>query len=80
MPAPHRGVTGWIAGRAGEVRSFRRHPTSTASVTTTAAAHAGAIPAANELPLTSRPWRTSRLVRLEPGSRREAELDMNTAP
>src|SRR5450759_1767340 len=42
--------------------------------------HTRAIPAANEPPLTLPPWRTNRLVRFEPGSRRDADLDMNTAP
>lgn len=80
MPAPHWGETGSISSRVVAFRSARRHTTSTAMVTTTVAAQAGAIPAANEPPLTLPPWRTNRLVRFEPGSRRDAELDMNTAP
>ena len=42
MPAPHWGETGSISSRVVAFRSARRHTTSTAMVTTTAAAQAGA--------------------------------------
>src|SRR5581483_618439 len=62
-------------------RSSDRKATATkAAVTTTEAAHAGSIRAANWVPWACSLASTRRFVRVEPGRRSDAELDMTRAP